>query len=96
MGNHTTLPVLGWWSLGKDKHTNHAHGWGRRNRFKSSSLLPGIDARCAIPKVLGMEATPRVLVLLADGYEEIETVTPIDLLRRANLTVWVSASTLPP
>ena len=34
---------------------------------------------------------PRVLCILADGFEEIETVTPVDLLRRAGAEV-VTAS----
>jgi protein deglycase len=29
----------------------------------------------------------RVLCLLADGFEEIETITPVDILRRANVEV---------
>jgi 4-methyl-5(b-hydroxyethyl)-thiazole monophosphate biosynthesis len=35
----------------------------------------------------------RVLCLLADGFEEIETVTPVDVLRRAGVEVVIAALT---
>ena len=35
----------------------------------------------------------RVICLLADGFEEIETVTPVDVLRRAGVEVVIAALT---
>jgi 4-methyl-5(b-hydroxyethyl)-thiazole monophosphate biosynthesis len=33
----------------------------------------------------------RVLCLIADGFEEIETITPVDLLRRGGVEVIITS-----
>jgi protein deglycase len=38
-----------------------------------------------------MESIPRVLCLVADGFEELETIAPVDLLRRAGVEVVLAA-----
>lgn len=40
---------------------------------------------------LAMSIPRRVLCLITDGFEEIETVTPVDILRRANVEVVISS-----
>lgn len=45
------------------------------------------DHRFAVTTEISMQTTERILVPLADGFEEIEAVTIVDVLRRADLDV---------
>jgi 4-methyl-5(b-hydroxyethyl)-thiazole monophosphate biosynthesis len=57
-------------------------------RTEAARALP-FTPQTRSPKLATMK--PRVLCVIADGFEEIETVAPVDLLRRAGAEVVVAS-----
>ncbi len=54
-------------------------------------LLPPSQLLIHLYFVLWMGMSKRVLCLIADGFEEIETITPVDLLRRGGVEVIITS-----